>query len=318
MQTRKFWLSKEVFLGLAFGLLLVVPVFVFGGSKTVYVDKNASGSEDGTAAQPYHTISKALKNAKDGTVVRVKDGTYKENVTIPKGVWLRSHSFKRDAVVIKGDSHDPTVTMKHGAKLSKLTIDGGRHGIRVDEDAKANIIDVLVKNSDRDGIHIDASDKRDEKHRVYIEDSEIRNSDRAGIYSEKHYVVFVNNDIHDNHADGVDFQANVKAWLEDNRLNSNKGSGAKFALDGASIYGKKNGFRNNKREGAEVNASGAAGTIELKRSAFINNDRNGVARVARTVAGAGMFGNLSFGIGSNDSRFENNSFGSISPVIRVQ
>lgn len=317
MQSRNFWLSKEVFLSLAFGLLIAVPAFVFGSSKTVYVDKNASGSEDGTSLHPYNTISEALKNAKDGTIVRVKSGTYKENVTIPKGVWLRSDAFKRDSVVIEGDNNDPTVTMKHGAELSKLTIDGGRHGIRVDENSKAEIIDVLVKNSDRDGIHIDASDKRDKQHRVYIEDSEIQGSDRSGIYSEKHYVVLVNNDVHNNRTDGADLEKGVKAWLENNRFNSNKGSGVKFALDDASVYGKKNGFRNNKREGIEVNASGVAGTIELKRSAFINNNRNGVARVARTAAGARLFGNLSFGIGVNDSRFEGNSFSNVSPIVRA-
>lgn len=317
MRSRNFWLSKEVFLGLVLTSLIAVPVFVFGGSKTIVVDKDASGSEDGSSKHPYHTISKALDNAQNGTVVRVKNGTYKENVTVPKGVELRSDAFKRDAVTIEGDDDKPTVTMKNGTRISKLTIDGGRHGIRVDENVKANIIDVLVKNSDRDGIHIDASDKRDERHRVYIEDSEIRDSERTGIYSEKHYVVMVNTEVHDNHSDGIDFQSNVKAWLEDNRVNDNRGSGAKFVLDGASIYGKKNGFRNNKREGAEVNAFGAAGTIGLKRSAFINNDRFGVARVARTVAGSRQFGNLSFGIGVNDSRFEGNVFGSLSSIARA-
>jgi len=317
MQSRNFWLSREVILSLAFGLLLVVPVFVFGGSQTIYVDKDASGSENGTAAHPYHTISKALDKAKDGTKVRVKNGTYKENVTIPKGVWLGSDTYKRGDVVIKGDDNHPTVTMKNDSELSKLTIDGGRHGIRVKEDAKVKILSVLVKNSDRDGIHIDASKSRDKKHEVYIEKSEVQNSDRTGIYSERHYVVLVNSDIHDNHLDGIDFAAGTKAWLEGNRINNNRGSGAKFILDGASIYGKKNGFRNNKREGLEVNAYGAAGTIELKRSASINNDRYGVARVARTHAGSLLFGNLSFGIGVNGSRFEGNSFGNISSIVKA-
>lgn len=316
MQSRNFWLSKEVILSLAFGLLVAVPLVVFGGSKTIYVDKDASGSEEGTSSHPYHTIDKALDKAKDGTIVRIKDGTYKENVTVPKGVQLRSNAFKRDAVVIKGDDKEPTITMKDGSHLDKLTIDGGRHGVRILENAKVGISDILVKNSDRDGIHIDSASRRDKKHQVYIEDSEIRNSDRTGIYSEKRYVILVNNDIRNNHADGIDFAAGTKAWLENNRINSNTGSGAKFILDSASIYGKKNGFRYNKREGLEVNAYGVAGTIELKRSAFINNDRNGVARVARTASGMSMFGNLSFGIGSNGSRFEENSFGSISSIVR--
>lgn len=317
MQSRNFWLSREVILGLAFAVLLTVPVIVFGGAKNIYVDKNASGSEDGTSSHPYHTISKALDHAKDGVVVRVKKGTYKEHITLPKGVELRSDAFKRDAVVIEGNDNNPTVVMKNGTKLSKVTINGGRHGIRVDENAKANIIGVLVKNSDRDGIHIDAANKQDKKHMVYIEESEIRNSHRAGIYAEKHYVVIVDSDVVSNGSDGVDLSAaGTKAWLESNRLSNNKGSGAKFVLDGASIYGKKNSIRNNKREGVEVNASGAAGTIELKKTAFVSNNRYGVAQVARTNSGARMFGNLSYGIGANASRFESNTLGSVSPIIR--
>ena len=102
MQSRNFWLSREVILGLAFGLLLAVPVFVFGGSQTIYVDKNASGSENGTAANPYHTLSKALKNADGGTEVSIKNGTYKENITIPKGVDVVGDSRNAIKVLLKG------------------------------------------------------------------------------------------------------------------------------------------------------------------------------------------------------------------------
>ncbi|MDP3957332.1 MAG: right-handed parallel beta-helix repeat-containing protein [bacterium] len=316
MQSRNFWLSREVILGLAFGILLVVPVFVFGGSQTIYVDKDASGSENGTVARPYHSISKALKNADGGTEVRVKNGTYKENITIPKGVDVVGDSKKRDKVVIESDNDDkPTVTMKHDTALSHVTVKGGRHGVRILEDAKAHIFDAVIKKSQRDGIHIDSA-PRDKKHRVLIDKTKISDNDRAGIFAEKRFIVLINSDILSNGSDGIDLAAGTKAWFENNRFNDNKGSGAKLTLDGASIFSKKNSFRNNKREGIEVSAYGAAGTIELKRAAFVDNDRYGVARVARTVAGTRMFGNLSFGIGINASRFEANSLGNLSSIIR--
>ncbi|OGI15511.1 MAG: hypothetical protein A3E38_01015 [Candidatus Moranbacteria bacterium RIFCSPHIGHO2_12_FULL_54_9] len=315
MQGREFWLSREVFFGLVFGLLLVAPVFVFGGSAVIFVDKNVSGSTDGTASHPYHTISEALRHATSGTEVRVKDGTYEENITIPKGVDVVGDSEKHDRVIIKGDNDNrPTVTMKHDTKLSHLTVKKGRHGIRILEDSKAHIFDVVVKDSDRDGIHIDAAD-RDKKHRVLIDKTKVMDSKRAGIYSEKRFIVLINSDIVENKGDGIDLALGTKAWLEDNRFNDNRGSGAKLTLDKASIFGKKNGFRNNKREGLEVNAFGAAGTIELKRSAFVKNDRYGVARVGRTAAGTKQFGNLSFGVGINASRFEANGMGGLSPVV---
>lgn len=316
MQMRTFWLSKEVFIGLVFGLLLAVPVFVFGGSKVVYVDKDAKGAEEGTQARPYHSISQALKNAKEGTEVRVKNGTYGENITIPKGVQVFGDSEKRDKVVIEADNNDkPTVTMKHDTELSHITVKGGRHGVRIEEDAKAHIFDVVVKKSKRDGIHIDSA-PRDKKHRVLIDKTKIVGNDRAGIFAEKRFIVLIGSDVVSNGSDGIDLAAGTKAWFEGNRFNDNRGSGAKLVLDNASLFGKKNGFRNNKREGIEVSAYGAAGTIELKRSAFIGNDRYGVARVARTAPATGLFGNLSFGVGINDSRNERNALGDISSVVR--
>lgn len=316
MQSRNFWLSREVILGLAFGLVLVVPVFVFGGSQTLYVDKDGSGSENGTSSHPYHTISKALKNADGGTEVRIKNGTYKENITIPKGVKVLGDSKKRDKVVIENDNKDlPTVIMKHNTALSYVTVKGGRHGVRILEDAKAHIFDTVIKKSDRDGIHIDAA-TRDKKHQVIIDKVRIADNDRAGIFSEKRFIVIINSDVVSNGSDGINLAAGTKAWFENDRFDDNKGSGAKLVLDGASIFSKKNSFRDNKREGVEVNASGAAGTIELKRASFVGNDRHGVARVARTVAGTRMFGNLSFGTGINASRFETNAFGSLSSIVK--
>lgn len=316
MQSRNFWLSKEVFIGLAFGLLLAVPVFVFGGSKQVFVDKDSHGTEDGTETHPYHTISKALKHAKEGTDVHIAKGVYRENITLPKGVKLFGKKKDKGDVVIKADNgNKPTVTMKHQTELNYLTIQDGRHGIRVLEDAKVKIYKVSIKKSNRDGIHIDSA-PRDKKHRALIDSVEVQDSDQAGIFSEKRDVVIIDSYIHNNGGDGIDLALGMDAWLENNRFNDNKGSGAKFVLDGASVFGKKNGFRNNRREGLEVNAFGAAGTIELKKSAFIGNDRYGVSRIARTATGTRMFGNLSFGIGVNDSRFDANTFGGLSPVIR--
>lgn len=316
MSSRNFWLSREVFLGAVFLFLIAAPMIVFGSHNVIFVDKDATGSENGTFDRPYHTISKALKNAENGDEVRIKNGEYKENITIPKDVKLVGDSEKRSKVTIKADNDDkPVVIMKDDTKLSFVTIKDGRHGVRIEEDAKAHIFNVVIRNNERDGIHIESA-PRDKKHRVLIDESEIKDNGKAGIFSEKRFIVLIDSDIVSNDGDGLDLAAGTKAWLEDNRFNDNKGSGAKLILDGASIFGKKNGFRDNKREGLEVNAFGTQGTIELKRSAFVKNDRHGVARVARTAAGTRLFGNLSFGIGVNGSRFEGNASDGLSSIIR--
>ncbi len=316
MPSRDFWFSKEVFAGLALAALLAAPVFVFGGSKEIFVDKDASGAEEGTAAHPYHTISNALKNAKSGTKVRVKNGTYKENITIPKGVDVVGDNKKREKVIIESDNDNkPTVTMKDNTAIKHITVKGGRHGVRVLEDAQVHILDAVIKKSDRDGVHIESA-PRDNAHRVLIDETTISDNDRAGIFSEKRFILLINSSVVSNGSDGIDLAAGTKAWLEDSRFNDNKGSGAKFILDNSDIWSKKNSFRNNKREGVEISAFGAAGNIGFKKASFVNNDRFGIARLARTQAGTKTFGGLVLGTGVNDNRFENNTLGDISSVVR--
>lgn len=317
MSSRRFWLSKEVFIGLAVAFIIAVPVLVFGSAKVVFVDKDANGSQDGTSNHPYQSISEALNHIKDGTEVHIAKGTYKENVTLPKGVKLIGTKKDRGAVVIeaKNDSR-PTITMKHQSELDHLTVEGGRHGVRIIEDSKAIIYDVVVKNSNRDGIHIDAA-PLNKKYQIYIGKTDVKNNDHAGIYAEKRNIVIMDSNIISNDSDGIDFAAGTKAWLENDRFNDNKGSGAKFTLDGANIWSKKNGFRNNKHEGVEVNAYGVAGMISFKKTTLVNNDQYGIAKIARTVSGTRTFGGIVLESGMNVNNISNNTFGNISSILRV-
>ena len=86
MLKKSFWLSKEVLMGLSLVILVVVPVIAFGKTGVIYVDDDAKGKQDGSSSNPYKTISKALDKAKKGDEVRVYNGTYTENITIPSGV----------------------------------------------------------------------------------------------------------------------------------------------------------------------------------------------------------------------------------------
>lgn len=315
MQVSQFWLKREVILGFALTVLIAAPVIVFGGAKQVYVDKDASGSEDGSANHPYKSIEKALKKAKGGTEVHIAKGTYKENITIPKDVKLFGKKKDIGSVVIKGDNDEPTVTMKDDTELNFLTIEGGRHGIRVTENAKAKIYKVNIKKSHRDGIHLDSA-PRDKKHRALIDSVEIRDNAKAGIFSEKRDVVIINSNIHHNGSDGIDLAMGMEAWIDGNRINDNKGSGLKTVLDGASVWTKNNSIRRNGREGVEVNAYGAAGNVGLKKADLIDNGRYGIARVARTAAGYKTFGGIILGTGTNDNRIESNRIGGTSLVLR--
>lgn len=300
---------KNSLLVVAFLMLILGPVVVLGSAKSIYVDEDNTGSQDGSYDHPYRTISKALKHAKGATVVYVAKGTYKENITLPKEVKLIGGK-NTDDVVIKADNpKQPTIVMKDDTEVNKITVVGGRHGIRVLEHAKAKIIRSVVKGSTRDGIHIDRG-SRDKKEQVIIEKSTIKNNRLAGIFSEKRKLIVTASDITGN-GDGVDLVANVKAWFEDNRVLENRGSGFKLTMDGADFWSKDNSIRRNGREGVEVNSYGEAGEIGFKQAAFVDNGRYAVARIAR-------LGNGNFkGLFLEKSRYEGNRSGSVSNILKI-
>lgn len=300
---------KNSLLAVAFFALILGPALVLGGSKTLYVDEDNKGTQDGSHDHPYRTISKALKHAKGSTVVYVGKGTYKENITLPKDVKLIGGK-NTDDVVIKADNPDqPVIVMKDDTEVNKITVVGGRHGIRVLEHAEAKIIRSVVKGSTRDGIHIDKG-SRDKKEQVIIEKSTIKNNRMAGIFSEKRKLIVMDTDIIGN-GDGVDLVASVRAWFEDNRILENRGSGFKLTMDGADFWSKNNSIRRNGREGVEVNSYGEAGEIGFKKAAFVDNGRYAVARIARS--GSGNFKGLLL----ENNRYEGNRLGSISAILRI-
>lgn len=283
--------AKIVGMFMVMGMVMLVPVFAWGGSETIFVDKDAKGPESGSFSRPYRTIAQALKHADSGTEVRVKNGVYKENIKIPKGVKLVSDSEDRSDVVIEGDDDTPTVLMKHHSTLSHVTVKEGRNGIRVADDAKAHIFDVMVKDAKRDGILIESA-SREKSRRAYMEKVEVKNNGKAGVYAKKRLVVIVNSKVHGNATEGIDFQAGVKGWLADNKVYENKGSGWKAVMDGSEIWSEKNDFRANGREGVQVESFGAPGKFGAKKSKMVGNGRYGVALLARNPGALPMWKNV--------------------------
>ncbi|NTW75587.1 MAG: DUF1565 domain-containing protein [Candidatus Moranbacteria bacterium] len=302
---------KNTILAVLFAIAILIPAVSMGSSRTIHVDDDASGSQDGSSSHPYKKIGDALKHAEEGDEVYVHGGEYDENITIPKGVTVKGSYKDRGKVVIDGDNDEATVEMKHGSSLSFVTVKDGRYGISVQDDAKAKLYDVVVKGAQRDGIRAESA-PREKSRRLYAEKVEVKESGRAGLFSEKRFVVLVDCDIHDNGTDGIDFLAGVDAWLEKVRSNDNRGSGWKVVVDGAEIWTRDNQFRRNGREGIQLESFGAAGKIGVKSSKTVDNGRFGIALVARNAAATSMWknvfleGNTSWG----------NRLGNVSSVIR--
>jgi hypothetical protein len=225
-------------------------------------------------------------------------------------VKVTSDANDRGKVTIKGDSDKPTVTMKQGSKLYAVTVRGGFHGIRVNEDAKAEVKNVTIKNAKRDGIHADKA-RRDESKRLLVEDVYIEKSGMAGIYSDGRTITIIDSIVDANALDGIDLRGVNTAWIENTKARWNGGSGLKAVVDGSGIWTKNSSFRYNKQAGVEVISYGGGGTVGVKKANIIGNGLYGIAKVQK----GGTFKGLEVGTETNANRFEANGKGNISPVL---
>lgn len=291
---------------------LILPLLSFAGRDKIYVDKKATGTENGSASHPYRTIKKALKEANDDDEVHIAAGTYEENIDIPRGVEV--YGSAEDKVIIKADNNDQAVVkMEHKTKINKVTIRGGRFGIKVDSHAKVSIIECTIKDNKRDGVMIEAGEVSD-KRMVSISESTITKNGMSGIFSGARRLSIIDTEINKNDKDGLDFAGGTSAWLSGNRIRENGGSGAKFTLDGANIWTKNNSFSDNGREGLEVNAYGKAGKIDIKKARIAENDNFGVVRVQRKQFPASIWNGF---VLQNDNKIFSNGAGNISGITWI-
>lgn len=294
---------------------VVAPAVMFAKSgDKIYVNEDASGMQDGSSKHPYKTIWQGLDKAEKGDEVIVAKGTYKERITLPKGVKL-SGAGKGKTIIKSSERHDdPVINMKDGSKVWGVTVQDGEVGIYVRENAKVEIIEVEVRNNRHDGIVIEKGERTD-KEKVSIVKSEIKKNGWSGIYAKKRKVVITESDIQMNKRNGMMLESGVRAWIDDNSVSENMGSGLVANVDGADItVASKNTFRKNGLEGIEARSFGAEGSFIVKKSRISENGHYGVARVSKVAnIPASRWNGL---VIQSDNNFFGNVTGNTSPIIR--
>jgi len=309
--------SLKIFIGAIFVIVLAgfISWSVVASSDYVYVDDDASGTEDGSSSNPFKEIQDAINEAEDEDKdVYIRRGTYEENLKLWKGVEL--HGQDKNKVKIKADDDDdPTIKMYDNTEIHNLTIEDGEYGVLVRGGAKAYINNCIIKDNEDDGIYAESAETRND------EILEVRNSFIAyngwnGIYSERRKVSIKDNEIIDNDRDGVEFEKGSEGVFEGNRVKDNDGVGLRLTIDRSELYIKDNTFRDNDKSGLEVGAEGKPGLIDLNRkNKFYENDKYGIVRVVRAPFSAAQWHRdlrIDKGV-----RFWDNAFGPISHLIRV-
>lgn len=294
--------------------VFVLPLITFASGKEIYVDDSASGSEDGSAAHPYKTISSALDKAKDGDKIFVAKGKYKENIVVDDGIEI--HGADRDDVIIEADDKKrPVVTMDDDTEINKVTIRKGRIGIEVrKDDEDVSIVNCIIEENSRDGIRLEKGSTK-KKDAVSITDSIIRDNGWTGVYSQKRRVVLMDNEIENNEKDGVELESGSSAWVEHNKIKDNHGVGMKLFLDGSDIWTKSNTIRDNKKNGIEAKSFGGSGRIDISRTKIYGNNGFAISRVQLVNMPGSVWGGVTYGDPKNE--FYGNVAGNVSHIFMV-
>lgn len=294
-------------------LVFVLPILTLAGHESkIYVNADASGTQDGSKSHPYKSIGEALDNSGKNTEVHVSKGTYKENIVIPKGVEVHGDGVDKVFIVARGDD-GPVVKMKNDAKIVGVTVEKGEHGIEIGNGDSAKIVDCVIRKNDKNGINILSGD-RNNGDLVVVYGNDIYSNGRKGVYSEKRKLTIEKNYIHSNDSDGIFLQDGVKAWIAKNLIKKNEGSGIRLELDNAEIFTSANTYSENDREGIEINSRGAGGRIDINSSKFRYNGRWGLARIQRVAEPAGIWSGVTV---QNSVVMFGNVNGSVSPVIKI-
>jgi len=295
-------------------VIIALPVFTFSSRKSeLYVDAKASGTQNGSASHPYDSISEAISHAKDRADIHVAKGEYKENISLKDGIKLFGKDKEKTIIKAKKDKY-ATVSMKNNSTINGFTIKGGKRGIWVENDAKASIVNCIIKDNDDDGIGIEGGNNS-VVDQVSISETEIRDNGWDGIYSTgPRKISIMDSEIKGNAKEGINLASGTSAWIYGNSIKENGGTGMKLVLDQSNIWTKKNDIRSNKREGVEVASYGGLGRIDISKSKIVKNGRFGIARLQR-AGSANWGGSLTFGI---QPELWENYFGSISSVIYLK
>ena len=122
-------------------LCMTIP-FAFGA--TIYVDDSNTGTENGSAGNPYNTISEGVNVANAGDTVSVADGTYIEQVYL----------FQRSDLTISGSGYNTVVSNATLHKFYTLqsqgivTFEASRSIVRClsNMDKRASLRALIIRN----------------------------------------------------------------------------------------------------------------------------------------------------------------------------
>ena len=139
--------------------------FTISSQNTICVDGNSSGSQNGSASNPYSTIQAAITAASNGDIIKVAKGTYSEALQISQkkvqllGGFSGNGNFtsanpQANTTIIKGTKSAPCISVYSDKKISGtliisgFTIRDGLRGIKLSDEWPGGFLDnITIENN---------------------------------------------------------------------------------------------------------------------------------------------------------------------------
>jgi hypothetical protein len=97
----------------------------------------------------YKSIQRAIDDAEEGDTVFVKNGVYRENISLADGLTLQGED--PDKTVLRGDRQHPVIKAANNTTITNLTVANGGTGI-LSENTNAVIQRTIIKQNAKSGI----------------------------------------------------------------------------------------------------------------------------------------------------------------------
>lgn len=270
-------------------LFLLFPLVLLGGCRDIYVDSsNDTPPFDGSAANPYQRISDATAHARAGhdDNIRVKTGTYTENIELPRGIDIYPWNDDEPAPRIVGSAGSPVIEAGGHNMIRNLIIEGGSQGIKINPSPTLNVLDSAY---------------------AYIWNNEIRNSIRAqsGAHGIEVFVDF--STVSGSQLEGDKF---VQLFIENNYIHDlDRGDGIRIELRGVDT-----GSDENTEQGVLLDVKHNVVTASENG---ISLEAQGVDRIYPAVTISGTVGNNLLVGNTNDGiAMSATDAGRVSPIIQ--
>lgn len=250
-------------------LILVMGSLVFDQALAkdydIYVDEDASGSEDGSEDHPYSTITKAISEADKEDEIYIDKGKYNEDLVIDKEVSLFGDDLK-DVVI------DGQIKIEKNVEAQNFTIDGN---VIVKSGADIIFDNLVIKGAP--DIAINAYKGNGE---IVIKNSTIKRAGTKGIYAQKGRDVIISGcNIYDNEEEGVDLRSNVDGVVSGNNIYDNGESGIELIVSDSGLQIKNNTIKNNGSSGIATQyyeEFDEKGEIDITGNTISGNDKYGL------------------------------------------